>query len=143
MLQWEGAVFESPFELWREEGVLHLVLAKGARMRITDMKELIRLIAALDRHGKAPVLIDHPSGVRIDEDARRLLVRVCGRQGHPVAVYTSDHECRRQSELFHRVHRPSFPFRVFGWRTEAFRWARERRQLQAIAGEPAQVLKSR
>ncbi|MBP7408850.1 MAG: hypothetical protein KA941_08835 [Flavobacteriales bacterium] len=134
MLQWEAPAFESPFELWREEGVLHLVLAKGGCMRIGHMKEILRLIAALDTSGRVPVMIDHAQGVVVEEDARRLLTRVCREQGHPVAVYSTDRDCRNQLDVFRQVHKPSFPFRVFERREEAFRWARERRQLSALEG---------
>ena len=46
MLNWEKPAFSSPFELWKEDGVLFLVLASGATMQVRDMKEVIRLIAA-------------------------------------------------------------------------------------------------
>ncbi len=132
MLQWEAPAFDSPFELWREDGVLHLVLAKGGRMRTGHMKEILRLIAALDRGGRVPVVIDHALGVVVEEDARRLLTRACRSQGHPLAVYSTDRECRDQLDVFRTVHRPAFPFRVFQRREEAYRWARERRQLSVL-----------
>lgn len=132
MLQWDAPAFESPFELWRDEGLLHLVLAKGARMRLAHMKEILRLIAALDKGGRVPVMIDHAHGVVVDEDARQLLTRVCRSQGHPLAVYSTDPDCRRQLDLFRTVHKPAFPFRVFQRREEAYRWSRERRQLSSL-----------
>ncbi|MFN9324047.1 MAG: hypothetical protein ACK6A5_01525 [Flavobacteriales bacterium] len=55
MLTREKPAFQSPFELWKEEGILHLVLAVGANMKVRDMKELIRLISALDTSRSAPV----------------------------------------------------------------------------------------
>lgn len=114
--------------------MLHLVLAKGAQVSGPQMKEIIRLIAAMDATGNVPVMLEYNAKVVVSEDARRLLKRVCGAQGHPVALYTADLECRLQGEVFKRVHRPAFPFRVFGWRDEAFRWARERVQLHEIIG---------
>lgn len=135
MLQWEAPVFGPPFELWRDDGTLHLVLADGARLRTTDMKELIRLIAAMDRAGRTPVMIDHAPGVFVDDDARHLLTRVCRAQGHPVAVYTTDPQCRRQLELFRELHRPRFPFRLFERREDAWRWVRERRQLAVLRND--------
>ncbi len=80
MLRWDAPAFGPPFELWREEGILHLVLAPGAQLRTSDMKELIRLIAAMDRGGRTPVMIDHATGVVVPDDARRLLTRVCSAQ---------------------------------------------------------------
>lgn len=104
-------------------------------MRVAHMKEILRLIVALDRGGRVPVMVDHAAGVVVEDDARRLLTRVCRAQGHPLAVYSTDRECRNQLEVFRQVHRPAFPFRVFERREEAFRWVRERRQLSAMKSE--------
>ena len=131
---WERPAFDSPFELWREEGFLHLVLARSAQVGVPQMKEMIRLIGVMDPTGRAPVMLEYNALVAVTEDARKLLRRVCGAQGHPVALYTTDLECRLQGELFKQVHRPVFPFRVFGRREEGFRWARERVQLSEIVG---------
>ena len=125
--------FDPPFELWREDGVLHLVLARGARVKVRDMKEFIRLVAALDGTGHAPVLMEYPEQVVVDEPARALLRRVCGAQGHPVALFAVGAAGRAQAEVFKHVERPDFPFRVFALREEAFRWARERRELAELA----------
>lgn len=132
MLAWEKPAFDQPFELWREEGVLHLVLAKGARVQTAHMKEFIRLVAAMDRSGQAPVMIEYPEHVAVDERARALLRRVCGAHGHPVALFAPHHSSRAQAELFKHVERPAFPFRVFDVRDVAYRWARERRQMSAL-----------
>ncbi|MBP7156059.1 MAG: hypothetical protein KBA60_08630 [Flavobacteriales bacterium] len=129
-------VFDQPFELWREDGVLHLVLGMGAQVRISDMKEFIRLVAALDRSGNSPVLIEHARGANVAEDARMLLRRVCGAQGHPVGLLAMDPEGRAQAEIFKILERPAFPFRVFARRDEAWRWVRERRQLAALVMRP-------
>ena len=129
MIQWERPVFSSPFELWKEEGVLFLVLQPGATMKTQDMKEVIRLIAALDRSGKAPVFLEYPGNFAVQPGARDLLRRVCGAQGHPVAFYTTDPVSRQQGEYFKEVQRPAFPFRVFQLRDQAFAWTRERLQL--------------
>lgn len=132
MLSWEKPAFDQPYELWREEGVLHLVLAKGAHVQVKHMKEFIRLVAAMDRSGRAPVVMEYPEHVVVDERARALLRRVCGAQGHPVALFASHFTSRVQAELFKHVERPAFPFRVFTVREAAFRWARERRQLASL-----------
>lgn len=107
-------------------------------MRIDHMKEILRLIAVLDRGGRVPVVIDHARGVVVEEEARRLLARVCRSQGHPVAVYSMDRECRDQLDVFRQVHKPLFPFRVFERREEAYRWARERRQLAVLKEPPTE-----
>jgi len=125
-------VFDQPFELWREDGVLYLVLGVGAQVRIHDIKEFIRLVAALDGTGFSPVLIEYASGASVAEEARMLLRRVCGAQGHPVGILAIDPDGRAQAEVFKVVERPAFPFRVFARRDEALRWVRERRQLATL-----------
>ncbi len=132
MLDRERTTFDPPFELWREDGLLHLVTAKGARVQVRDMKEFIRLVGALDRTGRSPVLMEYAEHVIVEDRARALLRRVCGAQGHPVALFANDPTSRNQAELFKHVERPAFPFRVFALREEAFRWARERRQLAEL-----------
>lgn len=122
-MQWDPPVFRPPFELWRDDAVLHLSLTEGARLSAKVMKEMVRLVAALDHTGHSPVLIDHAHGVSIEDDARALLVRVCRAQGHPVIVYSGSDQCRMQVEVFRQVHRPSFPLRVFTSREDAWRWA--------------------
>lgn len=133
MLSWEKPAFGSPFELWREDGVVHLVVAEGARVRLGDMKELVRLVAALDPTGSAPVLMECRERATVDDSARELLRRLCRTDGNPVAFFTHDLDCRLQGEIFKRVQRPAFQFRVFGWRDEACRWVRERCQLNELA----------
>lgn len=132
MLQWEGPLFEQPFELWRDEGVLHLVLADGAQLSAREVKEVVRLVAALDRDGRSPLMIDHAPNVAVADGARRLITRVCKAHGHPVVVYTASIRCQGQLELFRQVHKPSFPFKVCSSREEAWAWASERRQREAI-----------
>lgn len=122
----ERPAFEQPFELWREGGMLHLVLAKGARVDRQQMKEFIRLIAALDPSGAKPVVMEYPAHVVVAQDARVLLRRVCGAQGHPVALLALDAGGRAQAELFKHMERPAFPFQVFDRSDAAFAWARER-----------------
>ncbi|MCB9184722.1 MAG: hypothetical protein H6591_12495 [Flavobacteriales bacterium] len=133
---WEPPVFQQPFELWRDTGVLHLVLADHAYLRRQEMKEMIRLIGALDGTGRVPVMIDHAPDVAIEDDARALLVRICRAQGHPVVVYTTSTVCQRQLELFRQVHRPRFPFHVAASREEAWSWSRMRIQEAAAVWTP-------
>lgn len=136
MQGWEKPVFACPFELWREEDVLQLTLARHARMALHDTKELARLVAALDPTGHAPILLEYPEGVEVTDDARRFLRRTIARQGHPIAFFTHDLNSRLHGELFKRMHAPAFPFRIFTWRTDAVRWVRERRQLALLNPRP-------
>lgn len=126
--------FEQPFELWREEGLLRFVLAPGARVDVRHMKEFVRLVAALDRSGRAPVVMEFHAQAVVADDARALLRRVCGVQGHPVALVASDVPGHAQAELFKHLERPAFPFRVFDSLQAAELWAMERKLL---ADKPA------
>ncbi|MBX2972012.1 MAG: hypothetical protein KF797_02820 [Flavobacteriales bacterium] len=130
--------FEQPFELWREDGLLRFVLAPGARVEVRHMKEFIRLVAALDRSGKAPVVMEFNAQASVADDARALLRRVCGAHGHPVALLAADAPGRAQAELFRHVERPAFPFRVFDSRAAAEQWAMERRPMveKSVAEAP-------
>lgn len=127
MLTWEKPVFNSGFELWREDGLLRLVLTQEARLGMADIKELLRLVAALDPAGRCPILAECAGQVIVTQEARALICRA-GRSHHAVALLTADLECRLQGEIFKRLQRPAFPFRVFGFREEALRWVRERAQ---------------
>lgn len=128
--------FKQPFELWREDGLLRFVLAPGAQVDRQHMKEFIRLVAALDRSGVAPVVMEFPAHVLVADDARALLRRVCGAQGHPVALVVADPGGRAQAELFKHVERPAFPFRIFESTEAAGRWGQESRSVYAAAIGP-------
>ncbi len=132
MLHHHRPVFEQPFELWRDAGILRFVLAAGAQVDLPHMKEFIRLVAALDRSGNAPVLMELPAHVQVADDARALLRRVCGSQGHPVAVLVADAGGRALAEMFKYVERPAFPFKVFEDRGSAERWVADRRVLSSV-----------
>ena len=119
--------FEQPFELWREDGLLRFALAPGAQVDRRHMKEFIRLVGALDPSGVCPVVMEFPAHVVVADDARALLRRVCGAQGHPVALVVSHSGSRAQAEVFKHVERPAFPFRIFGDRDSAMNWAMERK----------------
>jgi hypothetical protein len=132
MQVWEKPVFGPPFELWKESGILHLALAEGASVQVGHMKEFVRLVAALDPAGVSPVVMELAPDVVVEEQARQLLRRVCGAQGHAVAIVTVDPTVRAQAELFKHMERPAFPFRVFALRDEGYTWARERCQLKVL-----------
>lgn len=117
-----------PFELWREEGRLHLHLANGARIGLREMKELLRLIEALDPERCCPVLYWQDELVQVDSAARDLLRRACRGPGRAVGFVVRDVADRVQGNFFVRFHRPRFPFRVCTDRDDALRWFRERMQ---------------
>jgi len=58
-----------------------------------------------------------------------LLRKACVSSQRSVALLTQDLDVRLQGEVFKRLQRPSFPFRLFAWREDAHRWVRERKQL--------------
>lgn len=128
----ERPVFGTSFELWREDGILCLALAPGAMLRVQEMKELLRLVATLDASASAPVLIDCAEQVQVDLEARHLMRRSCVQAPRPVALLTTDLDMRLQGEVFRRMEKPSYPFRIFGRREDAWRWLRERQQLKHI-----------
>ncbi|MFN3875229.1 MAG: hypothetical protein ACK4L7_04875 [Flavobacteriales bacterium] len=129
MFRWEPPSLSRPFELWRDGCVVHVAIAEGARLGSNEMKEIIRLVAALDRSGGEPVLVGYAPGAAADEAAQRLLMRVCGKQGRPVAVHCSDGPAREALERLRLLCRPRFAFKVFETRPEAWKWARQRQQL--------------
>lgn len=126
--------FEQPFELWREDGLLHLVLAPGAQLDLKHMKEFVRLVGALDPTGACPVVMEFPAHVVVADDARALLRRVCGAQGHAVALVVHHSGSRAQAEVFQHVERPAFPFRIFADRASAEAWAHQRK-VDLVMGE--------
>jgi len=132
MLSWERPAFGTSFELWREDGILHLVFRAGARITTQEMKELLRLSAALDPADQAPVLVECQEQVVVEERATTLLRKACVSSQRSVALLTQDLDVRLQGEVFKRLQRPSFPFRLFAWREDAHRWVRERKQLAEL-----------
>ncbi|HOP43546.1 MAG TPA: hypothetical protein PLA11_08490 [Flavobacteriales bacterium] len=117
-----------PFELWREQDRLHLHLASGTRVGVREMKELLRLIEALDPGRMCPVLYWQDELVQVDVRARDLLRRACRGQGRAVGFVVRDVADRVQGNFFQRFHRPRFPFRLCHDQEDALRWFRERRQ---------------
>lgn len=111
-----------PFEIWREEGVIRLVLTRGAHLDVPALKELLRVLGAVDPHGSAPVLVEHEERARMDERARELLRRMHHSPARPVAYMANDLEDRVQGAMLGRVYDRLFPFRAFVWKEEALRW---------------------
>ena len=111
-----------PFELWREDGVIRLVLTRGAHVDIPMMKELLRVLGAVDPSGRAPVLLEQEERAAFDERARELLRRSCQQPGRPVALMAYDVAGRVQGEMLARYYGTRFPLRAFAWKDEALRW---------------------
>lgn len=111
-----------PFELWREEGVIRLVLTRNASIDVPMIKELMRVLGAVDPTGRAPVLVEQEDRVEFDERARALLRRTCMGGGRPVALMAYDVAGRVQGVMLATYFSDRFPLRVFVWREEALRW---------------------
>lgn len=111
-----------PFVLWEEEGILHLVLGNAEPIGPWAMKDLLRRMRHIDPIGGQPVLVEQQELMRMTPDARAFLVRVCQSDARPVAFVADDLPDRIQGEFFLRFHKPGFPFRVFAFREEAYRW---------------------
>ena len=82
MLSWEPPVFNSPYELDREHGVLRLVFANGTRIDVRQMKELLRLTSALAPSDRTSLLVECREGLHVTDEAQILLRRVCDARGH-------------------------------------------------------------
>ena len=68
-----------PFELWREGGVIHIQFLRDARLDVPMVKELLRVLEAVDPTGRAPVLVEHENRVQLEPEAAALLRRSCER----------------------------------------------------------------
>lgn len=133
MLPQELPAIRSSFEMWKEDGVLHLHLRDGAVLNGQSMFELLRLASALDPAARAPLLAVCGMEVHVREEAMVALRRACKVPGRCVAIHTSDLQFRLTTELFRKVYAPPFQIKAFGMHDEARRWLRERMQLQVIA----------
>ncbi|MBS1582328.1 MAG: hypothetical protein JST66_09035 [Bacteroidetes bacterium] len=111
-----------PFVIWEEAGVLHLVLGNAEPIGPWTMKDILRHMRAMDPIGGQPVLVEQQALVRMSPEARAFLTRVCQSDARPVAFVADDLPDRIQGEFFVRFHKPTFPFRVFAFREEAYRW---------------------
>lgn len=111
-----------PFEIWREHGVIRLLLTHGSRIDVPMIKEIIRVMGALDPAGRSPVLLEQEERARMDDTARALLFRASQRPTRPVAFMANDLADRVQGELLTRYFNQRFPFRTFAWREDAMRW---------------------
>jgi hypothetical protein len=127
------SAFRSSFELWREEGVILLVMARGTFMQVRDMKEVLRLIGALDPASKAPLLLEC-DGCIVHPEALDLLCRVRQAYALPVALCTRDARVRYQAAHMRCARGSSFRFKLFEDRSKALVWVRERVQLVEIMG---------
>ncbi len=124
--------FGCPFEIWREEGLVRLVLSQGATIQVSEMKELLRLLDALDPGRTTPVLLEQDELAGISHEAGTFVLRACKGPGRCVAFMAHGLADRLQGNFFLRFQRPRFLFRVFGERAEAMRWLRERHQLMTL-----------
>lgn len=111
-----------PFEIWREEGVIHLLLTRGSRIDNNVMKEILRVMGAIDPAMRSPVLLEQEDRAVLAEGARALLHRFARVPGRPVAFIASDLRDRVQGEMLTHWFNTRFPFRTFAWKTDALKW---------------------
>jgi hypothetical protein len=91
-----------PFELWREHGVVFLQFGHAASIDVPLVKELLRVLNAVDPTGRAPILVDHDARVELLPAAFQLLRRSCRRPSRPVAWMARDRADLLQGETHAR-----------------------------------------
>ena len=120
----EAIALEAPFELWREENVLHLTLGSSTSIGMVEMKEALRLVSAMDPVCERTVLVHSDGNVSISADARSLLSRSCkGDLRRSVAFVAETLSSKITGDMFSLINRPQFPFKVVGSVREALRWS--------------------
>jgi hypothetical protein len=112
----------APYELWEQDGLLHLVLGNALPIDAWMMKDILRSVNQLDPIGGEPIIVEQMELTRMTADAKTFLVRVCRSNLRPVAFMAYDLPERIQGEFFAQFHRPVFPFRVFAAREHAMAW---------------------
>lgn len=111
-----------PFEIWRENGVIRLLLTRSSRIDVPVLKEILRVIGAVDPDGRSPVLLEQEDRAVLEEGARSLLHRIHHRPSRPVAFVANDPADRTVGEMLGRYFHACFPFRTFAWKDEALHW---------------------
>lgn len=122
MLEPNAEPIGAPFEVWEQDGVLHLLLGNAVPIDAWMMKEILRCLHQLDPIGGEPVMVQQREVARMTPDAKSFLVRVCRSELRPVAFIAPDLPDRIQGDFFARFHKPAFPFRVFAVPEHAFDW---------------------
>ena len=118
-----NAVAPVPFEIWREEGVMRVVMGQFMRIGVSEVKEIIRVLGVIDDTGSDPVVLELEEHVRVSPDARVFLSRCRSGAGRPVAMVAFDRADREMGDLFRQYLQPAFPFRTFGHVADAGDWA--------------------
>ena len=114
----------APFELWREEQILHLTFGSSSSIGVTEIKEVLRLISALDPVNERVVVVHSDGSVSISADARLFLARSCnGELRRSVALVAETLSSRVTGDMFSLLNRPRFPFLVVNSVREALKWA--------------------
>ena len=116
----------APFELWREDQVLHLTFGSSSSIGIKEIKEVLRLISALDPVNERLVVVHSDGNVSISADARSLLSRSCYGDHHRSVAFIADSlSSRVTGDMFSLLNKPRFPFRVVSSVREALKWVGE------------------
>lgn len=113
----------TPYELWREDGVLHLTLNPSARIGLFEIKEVLRLVRAMDPVSNHLVMVHSDGNVSVSSEARILLSRSCnGELRRSVAFVADTLSARITADMFALLNRPKFPFKVVSSAREACKW---------------------
>lgn len=102
--------------------MIHIQFLRDARLDVPMVKELLRVLEAVDPTGRAPVLVEHENRVQLEPEAAALLRRSCERPSRPLAWMARDRAEVLEGEMHARQFHAHFPMRTFTWREEAMRW---------------------
>ena len=122
MLATKELLIATPFELWREDGVLRLVFTSKANIDLAQMKEVMRLMSALDPKARTPILLETGRAVNVTDRAKTLLTRSSSAQCRRVGYLAHGPADRQQGEVFKHLYRPHIPFKVFHKPADALNW---------------------
>jgi hypothetical protein len=124
-MQHETLILNAPYELWRENGSLHLMLNRSSDLGLLEMKEILRLISALDPDSIRPILVHSQPQAGLSDDARILLQRSCkGNIQRFVAFIGENISTATVGEIQKLKQRCSFPLMEFYSQSDAETWFR-------------------
>ena len=124
--------FSNPFELWREDGILRLVISSDVIISVHEVKEWMRLLSALDPRCEAPLLVEQQGDLRLAGHAWEFAIRCGNVDSRSMALLVRDARSRALANLFLRSFDTAFPISVFSQEKTAMRWCRAGRMATRV-----------